>query len=405
MKSLKQIKNLKNKRVLVRVDFNVALDKNNQVDSEGAFKIEAVLPTIKYLIAQKAKVILMTHLGRPSFAKAAEGKPRGQSVSSLKTDIVADYLSGILKKLVKKVDAVIGPKVEKEAAKMKGGEILMLENLRFEKGEEENDKQFAKSLAKLGDVYVNDAFAVCHRPAASVVAITKFLPSYAGLLLEKEIQTLSQVMKKPKKSLVLIMGGLKFETKLPVIEKFLGKADKILLGGGLASTCFKALDYGIGDSLIDNDYLKLAKKVASHKKVFLPIDVIAGKKDDACDFYHLPLPEKPRLLMKSPYAIYDIGPATILEWARLIKKAQTIIWNGPLGYFEQKPYDTGTLAMARLVASRAKGKAFAVVGGGETVSALRQSGMAEFVDHISTGGGAMLEFLAGKKLPGIEALK
>lgn len=395
MKNLQQIKDLKDKRVLVRVDFNVAVTKDGRIAPDESFKIEAALPTFKYLLEKKAKVILMTHLGRP----------KGKKVPELKVDPVADYLSEVLKKLVKKVDAVVGPAVEKEIAKMKGGEVLMLENLRFEKGEEENNAALAKQLVRLGDVYVNDAFGVCHREAASISAITKFLPSYAGFLLEAEVSALSKVMKNPKKPLLLIMGGLKFETKLLVIEKFLDKADKVLLGGGLASTCLKALGYGLGASVTDDNYLSLAKKIAGNKKISLPIDVIAGRKDQSCDFYHLPVPVKPCDLFKAPYAIYDVGPATIREWAKLIKKAQTIIWNGPLGYFEQKPYDSGTLAMARLVAGRSKGKAFGVVGGGETVAALRQSKMAEYVDHISTGGGAMLEFLAGKKLPGIEALK
>lgn len=380
---------------MVRVDFNVAVGADGRVAPEEAFRIEAVLPTIKYFLKKKAKIILMSHLGRP------KGKP----MLELKMDPAADYLSEVLKKLVKKVDAVVGSEAEKAVAKLKSGEILMLENLRFEKGEEENDAKFAKNLAKLGDMYVNDAFAACHRDAASISVITKFLPAYAGLLLEAEIAALSKVMKNPQKPLVVIMGGLKFETKLPVIEKFLSKADKILLGGGLAVTCLKALGYGVGSSLVDDEYLKLAGQLARQKKIILPMDVIVGLKEDSCSFHHLPMPVKPCVLVKPPLAVYDIGPATIREWAKLIQKANTIIWNGPVGYFEQKPYDTGTLSVARLVAARAHGRAFGIVGGGETVTALRQSKMAEFVDHVSTGGGAMLEFLAGKKLPGIEALR
>ncbi len=396
MKFLRQAKNLKNKRVLVRVDFNVALGADGQVKPGEAFKIEAVLPTIKYLLAKKAKIILMSHLGRPN----------GQVVPALKMDPVADYLSEVLKKLIKKVDGIIGPVIEKEIAKMKVGQILMLENLRFEKGEEDNDSKFAKELARLGDIYINDAFGVCHRQAASVVAITRFLPAFAGFLLEAEIKALSKITRKPKKPFLLIMSGLKFETKLPVIEKLLPKADQILLGGGIASTCLKAMGYGIGDSLVDNEYLSLAKKISREKKILLPIDVIVGSKNKPCDFYHLPIPVKPMILCRSPYAIYDVGPATIQVWAKLIKKANTLVWNVPLGYFEQRPYDFGTMAIARLVAARAKGKAFGVAGGGETIAAaLRQCKMTEFMDHVSTGGGAMLEFLAGKKLPGIEALK
>src|SRR3989338_7046767 len=209
MKSIRQAKDLAGKRVLVRVDFNVRVNKNGEVDENEAFKIEAVLPTIKFLLEKKAKIVIMSHLGRP----------KGKIVSELKLDAAADHLSKLLKKLVKKTSGVVGPKVEKEVAKLKNGEILMLENVRFEKGEEANDSKFVKALAKLGDIFVNDAFGVCHREAASVSGVAKLLPSYAGLLLEAEVSALEKVMVKPKKPLLVIMGGLKFETKLPVIEK------------------------------------------------------------------------------------------------------------------------------------------------------------------------------------------
>lgn len=395
MRSIKQAKDLAGKKVLVRVDFNVRVNKNGEVDENEAFKIEAVLPTIKFLLEKKAKIILMSHLGRP----------KGKVAPELKLDAAADHLSKLLKKLVKKTSGVVGLAVEKEVAKLKNGEILMLENVRFEKGEEKNDSKFAKSLANLGDIFVNDAFGVCHREAASVSGVAKLLPSYAGFLLEAEVSALEKVMVKPKKPLLVIMGGLKFETKLPVIEKLLPKADKILLGGGLASTCLKAMGYGVGDSLVDNEYLPLAKKIAKNKKIFLPLDLIVGTKEGGCNFHHLPVPTKPCNLFNAPLAIYDIGPETIQTWSNLVKKANTLIWNGPLGHFEQPPYNHGTISMARLIASRSKGRAFGVVGGGETIAALRQSKMSEYIDHVSTGGGAMLEFLAGKKLPGIEALK
>lgn len=392
MKTIKQIKNLKNKRVLVRVDFNVALDKDGQILGDEAYKISATLPTIKYLIGKKAKVILMTHIGRP---KNHEKK--------LQTNAVAEYLAGLLKRPVKKIDAVIGPVAQKAVEELKAGEILMLENLRFEAGEEKNDPKFAQELAKLGEVYVNDGFGVAHRPAASNVAITKLLPSYAGLRLAEEIKVLTKVKLNPKKPFLVIMGGVKFETKLPVIQKLLPKADAILLGGALANTCLKALGYGVGDSLVDNDYLAVAKKIALNKKIILPSDFVLSGQN--CDYQYLVLPPKPCRLFDAPCAIADIGPETVSRWAAAIKKARTIIWNGPVGAFEVKPFDTGTLAIGRLVASRAKGPAYGVVGGGETVAALRRTKMQEHVDFISTGGGAMLEFLAGKKLPGIEALK
>jgi len=379
----------------VRVDFNVRVNKNGEVDENEAFKIEAVLPTIKFLLEKKSKIILMSHLGRP----------HGKVAPELKLDAAADHLSKLLKKLVKKTSGVVGLAVEKEVAKLKNGEILMLENVRFETGEETNDSKFVKALAKLGDIFVNDAFGVCHRAAASVSGIAEVLPSYAGFLLESEVSALEKVMEKPKKPLLVIMGGLKFETKLPVIAKLLLKADKILLGGGLASTCFKAMGYGVGDSIVDNEYLPLAKKIAKNKKILLPLDLIVGRKEGGCAFHHLPVPAKPCDLFDAPLAIYDIGPETIQTWSKLVKKANTLIWNGPLGHFEQPPYNHGTISMARLIAARSKGRAFGVVGGGETIAALRQSKMSEYIDHVSTGGGAMLEFLAGKKLPGIEALK
>ncbi|MEK7508599.1 MAG: phosphoglycerate kinase [Patescibacteria group bacterium] len=395
MKLLKQIKDLNNKRVLVRVDFNVALDKDGQILGDEAYKISATLPTIKYLISKKAKIVLMTHIGRPK-----------NHEKNLRTNAVAEYLAGLLKKPVKKIDAVIGPVAQKAVEALKAGEVLMLENLRFEIGEEKNDPKFAQELAKLGEVYINDGFGMAHRVAASNVAITKLLPSYAGLLLAEEIKVLTKLKSNPKKPFLVIMGGVKFETKLPVIQKLLPKAGAILLGGALANTCLKALGYGVGDSLVDNDYLAVAKKIAQNKKITLPLDFIGGDTNGgAGGYHHVIKPAKPGKLIAAPGGLLDIGPATVAEWAKLIKKSKTIVWNGPMGAFEDRPYDHGTLSIGRLVASRAKGPAYGVVGGGETVAALRRTKMQEYIDFISTGGGAMLEFLAGKRLPGIVSLK
>lgn len=398
MKSLKSIKNLAGKRVLVRVDFNVALNDKGQILDDEACKVSATLPTIKYLMGKKAKVILMTHLGRPrGWDKKLSVKPIGK------------YLGELLKKDIKIISpfgrSPVGGDI-KDVGEIKNGEVVMLENLRFNPGEEKNDIKFAKELAKLGDIYVNDGFGIAHRTTASNVAITKFLPSYAGLLLEQEVKVLNLVKTRPKKPLLVIMGGVKFETKLPVIQKLLPKANWLMLGGALANTCFKALGYGVGSSLLDEDYLKLAKSIAKNKKVLLPLDVIVGRADrNVCDYRHLPRPAKPTKLVNSPLEILDIGPETVAEWAKLVKKAKTIIWNGPMGNFENKPFDHGTMAIARLVAARARGQAYGIVGGGETIAALRRTKMSDFVDFISTGGGAMLEFLAGKTLPGIKALK
>lgn len=396
MRYLKQIKNLTGKRVLMRVDFNVGL-KNGQIKSEDALKIEKTLPTVKYLVSKKAKVILMAHLGRP------EGVDFKLSLKPIK-----EYVEKILKQKIRilNIRDVGGywKKAEEESKKMKSGEILLLENIRFFAGEEKNDARFGKELSQLGDIYVNEAFSVSHRNAASVCAVTKYLPSYAGLLLEQEIKVLSYLLKEPKKPIIVIMGGLKFETKIPLIKKMLPKADYILLGGGLASTIIATLGYGVGVSIVDREYFKEAKAIAKSEKIKLPIDFIVGN-DATGEHEHVYMPAKKGSICNKPLAILDVGPATLREWAKIIKSANTLVWNGPLGYFEKEPFDHGTRAIALLVGSRAKGPAYGVVGGGETLAALERSQMTKNVDHVSTGGGAMLEFLSGKKLPGLAALK
>lgn len=395
MRCIEDAKELKGKRVLVRVDFNISMGHSGDIGDDETYKLKATLPTIHYLAKKGAKVILMSHLGRPE----------GKLDVKYRLGPVAEHFESLLGRPVKHLLEIVGPKVLKEVEKMQEGEVILLENLRFHPGEEENDAEFAEQLSELGDIYINDAFAVSHRDVASIVGITKFLPSYAGFLLEKEVMALEKIKIRPKRPLVVIMGGLKFETKLPVIEKLLPHADKILLGGGLAITCLAALGYWVGDSVIDRDYLEIAKKIAKNKKVLLPTDVLVGRKDKVCDYYHLPIPIKPRILVNSPYAILDVGPGTLSEWSKIIKSAATLVWNGPTGFFEEPPFDTSTLAVARMVAARSQGRAFGVAGGGETVTAIFRSGVADDLDHISTGGGAMLEFLSGKKMPGLEALE
>lgn len=394
MKYLRQLKNLTGKRVLMRVDFNVGFNKEGKIEAEDAIKIERTLPTIKYLIKQKAKIILIAHLGRPE----------GKRMPELKLDGVAEYVSASLEKKIVKLDDVVGMVVEHHVSKMKNGQVVLLENIRFERGEEENSSALAKELAKLGDVYVNEAFGVSHRKAASICAITKYLPSYVGLLLEEELKAMDYILKKPKKPVVVIMGGLKFETKLPVIKKLLPKADQVLLGGGLASTVLASLGYEVGSSKIGKEYFAEAKKVGENKKVFFPIDVIAGKKDSR-EYKHCPVESKNKTVCVGDLAIYDIGPHTVKAWAEMIKKANTIIWNGPMGFFEQHPFEKGSASIAYLVGARSKGPAYGVVGGGETLAVLARSKMVQYIDHISTGGGAMLEYLSGKKLPGLQSLQ
>lgn len=397
LKTLKQIKNLKDKRVLVRVDFNVPI-KNGKVQDDS--RIRASLPTIKYLLENDAKVILVSHLGRP------EGMDKKLSLAPVleKLKQISNFKSTSLEDRFPIFNQL--PIVNLEQAKiaietMKQGQVIMLENIRFFEEEEKNDKKFAKQLAKLVDVFVLDGFAVAHRETASVSGVAKYLPAYAGLLLESEILNLSQLMIKPKKPYIVVLGGAKIETKLPVLKSVLKHADFILLGGGLVNTCLWAKDYEIGKSLLNKDFKKEALRLWKNKKIIFPVDVVVG--DLKGKKYRVVNLNKKNEI-KNSEAILDIGPATIRLYTKYIKSAQTLVWNGAMGYFEQKPYDIGTLSIARLVASRSKGKAFGVIGGGETIQTMEMVGMMSDIDFISTGGGAMLEFLSGKKLPGLKAL-
>lgn len=389
LRTLKQLKNLKNKRILARVDFNVPVKINPSAHAQGKViddsRIKASLPTIEYLLKKGAKVILVSHLGRP------KGVDKGLSLK-----VIAKRLEEILNQ------EVIFTELTKFAKLAKLPKLTLLENIRFFSGEEKNDPKFAEELASLADIFVLDGFAVAHRDSASVSGVAKFLPAYAGLLLEKEIVGLSKVMEKPKKPLVVVLGGAKVETKAPVLKNLLPKADYILIGGGIFNTYLKAQDYKVGGSLVDDKYLQETLKYCNKMKVIKPVDVVVGDKNGK-NFKTMKINSKFKI-QNSKLSIYDIGPETIRLYAEYIKKAQTLVWNGAMGYFEQRPYHHGTLAIARLVASRAKGKAFGVIGGGETLQAMEMVKMSEFVDLVSTGGGAMLEFLSGKKLPGLKHL-
>ena len=405
MRSIRDVKNLKNKRVLVRVDFNVPIKRGRVLDET---RLTASLPTIEYLIKEKAKVVLVTHLGRPD----------GKKVAALSVKPVAKRLAQLLHCSIAVLSKWSGMAAWKTVENMKPGAVVMLENVRFFSGEEKNDPAFAKELSGLADIFVLDGFAVAHRAAASVAGVAKFLPSYAGLLLEQEISGLEKVIKNPQHPFVMVIGGAKMETKVPVIKNLLSKADHILVGGGIVNTYLKARGYGVGDSLVDDKFKKEALAYGRSGKIVWPVDVVVGDrngknvkvvpitktKSEICSDAPVRSPDQQRR-DNSKSAIYDIGPRSIQLFATYIKHARTLVWNGAMGYFEQKPYDIGTLAMARLVASRSKGKAYGVVGGGETLQALEMVGMGEYVDLVSTGGGAMLEFLAGKKLPGVEALQ
>lgn len=394
LQTIKEVKNLRGKRVLVRVDFNVPLKKfGAKIVVADDTRIRAALPTIKYLLEHDAKVILMSHLGDPGGkVKASLGlKPVGAAIAKLLKMKGAAPTDWEGKKGLGKIDA------------MKNGEIMLLENLRFHPGEEKNDAKFAAGLASLADIYVNDAFAAAHRAHASIVGVPKFLPSFAGLLMKKEIDVLSGLLLKPKRPFVGLIGGAKISTKISVIENLLKKVNFLLLGGALVNNFLAAKGYGIGASVYEPKELKTAKKLLKNKKIVLPVDFVVG------DFkgkkaWVVGVPSKRSVLCKKPYALLDIGPETIKKYAGIIRKAQTITWNGPMGYFEIKKYSHGTIALGQLIAARSKGKVFGVAGGGETIEALGKTGMAEYIDHISTGGGAMLEFLEGKMLPGIKPL-
>ncbi len=377
IKSVSNLKNLKNVRVLVRVDFNVPIKKGKVLDD---FKIVQSIPTIKYLLRKGARVILVSHLGRPV------GTDRKLS----------------LRPLVKTLQKLLGIEVcfthWSKFDTNKFCRVTLLENIRFDKGEEANDIKFAKALSGLADLFVLDGFAVAHRDSASVSGLTKYLPAYAGLLLTQEISGLIKIISKPHKPLVVVLGGAKMETKIPVLKNLLAKADHVLVGGGIVNTYLWGKGYKIGDSLIDKDYKKEALSYGANKKIVLPIDFVVGPANGR----KAKVMSTDELSLAKKCGIYDIGPRTVRLFSEYIKKANTIVWNGALGRFEQSPYYHGTYAIARIIAARSKGRAFGVCGGGETVEVLQKLKLMDDIDLVSTGGGAMLEFLSGKKLPGIK---
>ena len=378
---------VKGKRVLVRVDFNVPI-KDGKVGDDT--RIRAALPTIEYLLQQGASVILFSHLGRP------KGGPDPKY--SMKP--VADYLGGMVKAPVKFVEEAAGPKADAAAAALKPGEILVLENTRFFPGEEKNDLDLAKQFANLADVYVMDAFGSAHRAHSSTEGVARFKPAVAGFLMEKEIQYLGQAITDPQHPFVAILGGAKISDKIGVIRNLLSKADSILIGGGMANTFFKAQGYPMGDSLVENEVLDLARELLNEggTKIRLPIDlVIANGVDDNAETKVVavgPIPDGWRAL--------DVGPKTVENFGKVIKSAKTVVWNGPMGMFEVKAFTKGTFGVAEAIA---ESKATSIVGGGDSAAAIMQSGLADKITHISTGGGASLEMLEGITLPGVAALQ
>lgn len=384
-KTVKDI-DVKGKKVLVRVDFNVPLKDNGVGDNT---RIRAALPTIEYLLEKGAAVILCSHLGRP----------KGGTDPKYSMKPVADYLSGLLKKPVAFAADCIGPEAEKAAKALKPGEVLLLENTRFHPEEEKNDMGMAKQLASLADIFVNDAFGTAHRAHASTEGVTHFLPSVAGFLLEKEIKYLGQAIADPKRPFVAIMGGSKISDKIGVIKNLLTKADTILIGGGMANTFFKAQGYPVADSLVEEDALETAKDLlkTGGQKLRLPVDVVLGDKFDA-EAAVKTMPVGP---IPDGWRILDIGPETVKAYGKVVEAAGTVVWNGPMGVFEFPKFAVGTFGVAKAIAAS---KTVSIIGGGDSVAAIQESGLADQITHISTGGGASLEMLEGLELPGVAAL-
>ncbi len=380
------------KRVLVRADFNVPLNETSGVITDDS-RIRATLPTIKYLIERKARVILCSHLGRPG----------GKVVETLRLAPVARRLSELLGQRVEVAPhASLGPEVKKEVESLKGGDVLLLENLRFQPGETENTASFAQALAGLADIYVNDAFGASHRAHASIVGVANYLPAVAGLLLEKEINVLEDILAKPAHPFALLAGGAKVSDKIAVFENTLDKVDCLLIGGGMAATFLKAKSYEVGSSLVEDDKLGFAAgliKNAAERGVhlLLPVDVvIADKISTEAEVKVVPVEG-----ILPGWGIVDIGPQTISNFSEELRRCQTVFWNGPMGVYEIAEFAQGTQAMAKLLASL---KATTVVGGGSTAEVVTAMKLADKMSFVSTGGGASLRFLGGEKLPGVEVL-
>ena len=381
---------LKNKKVLVRCDFNVPMDENRNITDNR--RIVAALPTIKYLLEQNCKIVLCSHLGRP----------KGEFKEGFSLKPVAKELSRLLGKDVVMANDVIGPDAKNKAENLKNGEIMLLENVRFHREETDNDPNFSKELASFGEIFVNDAFGTAHRAHASTEGVTKYLPAVSGFLIEKELKFLGEALNNPERPFIAILGGAKVSDKIGVIDSLLEKVDTLMIGGGMAYTFFKAQGYEVGNSLCEPDKCDLALKLmekAKEKNVkfMLPIDTKIGKE-------FKPDTESKTVGWKEipeGWEGFDIGEKTIEMFKEELKNAKTVIWNGPLGLFEFDQFAIGTNEIAKDLATL---NATTIIGGGDSAAAVEKAGLGDKMTHISTGGGASLEFLEGKKLPGIEAL-
>ncbi|MEH7461537.1 phosphoglycerate kinase [Bacillus thuringiensis] len=388
-KSIRDV-DLKGKRVFCRVDFNVPMKEGKITDET---RIRAALPTIQYLVEQGAKVILASHLGRP----------KGQVVEEMRLTPVAVRLGELLGKDVKKADEAFGPAVQEMVAAMSEGDVLVLENVRFYAGEEKNDAELAKEFAALADIFVNDAFGAAHRAHASTAGIADYLPAVSGFLMEKELEVLGKALSNPERPFTAIIGGAKVKDKIGVIRHLLDKVDNLIIGGGLAYTFVKAQGHEIGQSLCEDDKIELAKEfmqLAKEKGVnfYMPVDcVIADDFSETANRQVVDIDSIP-----ATWQSLDIGPKTSAIYADVIKNSKLVVWNGPMGVFEMAPYAEGTKAVGQALAD-AEGT-YSVIGGGDSAAAVEKFGMADKMSHISTGGGASLEFMEGKELPGVVCL-
>jgi phosphoglycerate kinase len=382
---------IRNKRALVRVDFNVPLNENGEITDDT--RIRAALPTLKLLLERGARPVVLSHLGRP------KGKPD----SKYSLEPVSKRLAELAQCNVIFLESTDSDEAVKASRQTKPGEILLLENTRFLGGEEKNDQRLARALAELGDCFVNDAFGAAHRAHASTVGVAEHLrPAVAGLLMEKELEYLGGALANPKKPFIAILGGAKISGKIDVIEQLLPKVDGLLIGGAMACTFYKAMGLEIGKSLVEEDRVSMAKDLLDRggMRLTLPHDAMVAPSLDQANAAKV----VPRNAIPKDQAMFDIGPQTIASYSRAIASAKTVIWNGPMGVFETPPFDKGTRAIADALATATSKGATTIVGGGDSAAAVTEAGLEDKMSHVSTGGGASLEFLEGKKLPGVEVL-